>query len=429
VIADAVQVTPADAPLPSATWTPTIVKRAKYEIFARWQAGSGRATNAPFTVHHEGGGTTVLMNQEQNGNTWMSLGAYVLAPGQNHRVVLGDTANGYVTADVVKFVPVAEASVAWPVASIPANGNYKVYAKWPSSPANASDATYTVTHAGGSTPVTVNQKANGGQWNLLGTFAFNAGTPGYQVALSGNGNGQVAADAIYYANDNAPPDSFAWAPTLPSAGDYAVYAKWPTGATDGGTALYTIVHDGGVASRSLSQRTNGGAWVWLGTYAMTPANTPQVTLTAANDGAVYADAVRFVSRDAIGGDIAYTHSDQLGTIQKLTDAAGALAWDRTARPFGETVSISAASGVAQLLRFPGQYADETGLSYNYFRDYDPTIGRYAQSDPIGLRGGVNTYAYVGGNPVAYVDLTGEFVWGLAFAAIDVGLQLYEHDGN
>ena len=59
------------------------------------------------------------------------------------------------------------------------------------------------------------------------------------------------------------------------------------------------------------------------------------------------------------------------------------------------------------LRFAGQVFDaDTGLHYNYFRDYDPWTGRYIQSDPIGLGGGLNTYGYVEGNPLRFIDPKG-----------------------
>jgi len=70
--------------------------------------------------------------------------------------------------------------------------------------------------------------------------------------------------------------------------------------------------------------------------------------------------------------------------------------------------VGNAAGTATInLRFPGQYYDsESGLHYNYFRDYDPETGRYVKSDPIGLDGGLNTYGYVEGNPVNYSDFFG-----------------------
>src|SRR3990172_5922547 len=99
----------------------------------------------------------------------------------------------------------------------------------------------------------------------------------------------------------------------------------------------------------------------------------------------------------------YYHHDHLATPQKMTDSSGSVVWSADYKPFGE--AIVTVSTITNNLRFPGQYFDaETGLNYNYFRDYNPVIGRYVESDPIGILHGKNhLYVYVGADPMNWID--------------------------
>jgi len=90
-------------------------------------------------------------------------------------------------------------------------------------------------------------------------------------------------------------------------------------------------------------------------------------------------------------------------------------WDQ-GEPFGNDVPNNDPSGLGAFdfpLRLPGQYYDrETARHHNTMRDYDPSIGRYVESDPIGLKGGSNTYAYVSANPLRFTDIAGLRIdWG------------------
>ena len=124
------------------------------------------------------------------------------------------------------------------------------------------------------------------------------------------------------------------------------------------------------------------------------------------------------------GGLTYLHPDHLGTPRFGTNASKAVVWQWVGGAFGGGLP----AGTATVnLRFPGQYADkETNTIYNYYRDYDPNIGRYIQSDPIGLQGGINTYGYVKGNPLRYRDPLGLLVDG--FYEQSTGhLFLYDRD--
>lgn len=148
----------------------------------------------------------------------------------------------------------------------------------------------------------------------------------------------------------------------------------------------------GGSAPALRQRELGSQ------HAPSRAASPASNFTRSKQGATYA--------------LYYIHTDHLGTPRAITrpsDNAIVWKWDNN-EPFGNSQPNENPSGLGNFeynLGFPGMYRDkETGTFYNYFRNYDPGTGRYRQSDPIGLAGGLNTYAYVSGSPLGSTDPLG-----------------------
>ncbi|TLS88917.1 hypothetical protein FD720_04165, partial [Photobacterium damselae subsp. damselae] len=127
----------------------------------------------------------------------------------------------------------------------------------------------------------------------------------------------------------------------------------------------------------------------------------------------------------VDGTVYHVHNDHLGTPQALTDETGATVWKASYSPFGKATVTT--EQIKFNLRFPGQYYDaETGLHYNWHRYYDPSLGRYLQSDRLGLFDGMDTYGYVRGNPLVWSDPTGQFVPQLAGFIAGGGVSAFSY---
>ncbi|MGD8579177.1 MAG: RHS repeat-associated core domain-containing protein [Lysobacterales bacterium] len=216
-----------------------------------------------------------------------------------------------------------------------------------------------------------------------------------------------------------------------SSGAYDIYVRWLNPEGDGYATRYgvDVLNTAQTAYQSTDvvvshDEVQQGDWVLLGNFEIQPRNEnwrQRVTLTGFDNWTgsagtfLEADAIRLVPTfiQEESSTVHFIHGDHLGTPQAVTDLSGQVVWRASYLPFGQATIEDDVDGdgvpYELNLRFPGQYYDEeSGLDYNYFRTYDPETGRYLESDPIGLAGGLNTYAYVAANPVTGADPLGLF---------------------
>jgi RHS repeat-associated protein len=207
------------------------------------------------------------------------------------------------------------------------------------------------------------------------------------------------------ANQSA--QDYAAVPAFTLSGTVAAGASPTAGvtftATSGGTC--TASNASGQYSCNVPQGWSGSVTPSLLGYGFTPASRAYSNL--ANSQA----AQDFAAANVGATTVYYIHPDHLNTPRLIANQAGTTVWRwDQGEPFGNDVPNNNPSGAGAFdfpLRFPGQYFDgETNLAYNLRRDYDPNIGRYIESDPIGLAGGSNTYAYVESKPLYATDMEG-----------------------
>lgn len=159
--------------------------------------------------------------------------------------------------------------------------------------------------------------------------------------------------------------------------------------------------------------------IWAGQTTEYYWNRDQLVAEVHSDGSVrlyiYVEPIAlspllildYESLEAASGECAryFILTDQIGTPCLVENEQGAAVWRGHTAPFGQT-DVSADAEFELNLRFPGHYFDaELGLHYNRFRYYDPALGRYLQSDPWGIAGGYNLYAYLP-NPLVAADARG-----------------------
>ena len=206
---------------------------------------------------------------------------------------------------------------------------------------------------------------------------------------------------------------------------YNAFGQRTRKVSSAGTSLFYYDSNGHLIAESDLGKSLVSKYLWADDMPVAQDAITQITTTTGK-------GKNRVTTITYENEFVYLHTDNIYTPRRATNALGELVWEWDYDSFGVVTADTDPDGndatLEMMLRFPGQYFDvESGLHYNYFRTYDPGTGRYVTSDPIGLHGGFNTYAFVSGNPLRYVDFLGLEITG-TWSGFNVAITDWEYTG-
>lgn len=262
--------------------------------------------------------------------------------------------------------------------------------------------------------------------NRIKSEAGPAKSQNFDYDEDGNRKSDGAGSYTYESTSNRMATRLGVAVTYDAAGNLTADGTGKTFTYNQADQLYQVKQSGTLLA-TYTYDGNG-----LRTRKVTTANAPQSAMTViyiydqwgkimeeyTGNGSlirsyIWRDdtPVAQIEHSTTSDKILYFEVDHLNTPRAVMDETGKVVWRWESDAFGSTLPNEDPDGDGNKttvnLRFGGYYADvESGLFYAKNRYYLPMIGRFITSDPIGLRGGINTYSYVEGNPVNNIDPSG-----------------------